>query len=123
MEITNYNKFCLLCKKVFATEKNLKRHISYAHKLCDPPAYVCDFCHTGFVRWDDYETHHSERLMKTFSRKTKKRKVKSANQSPPSEEVDMPEIVATAKNPEDKNLDIESIVNNCIKTAADEDNK
>jgi hypothetical protein len=31
--------------------------------------------------------------------------------------------VATAENPEDKNLDIESIVNNCIKTAADEDNK
>jgi hypothetical protein len=61
--------------------------------------------------------------MKTFSRKTKKRKVKSANQSPPSEEVNMPEIVATAENPEDKNLDIESIVNNCIKTAADEDNK
>ena len=71
----NHSTFCLLCNKEFASPRNLKRHANYAHKLCDTPAYVCNFCHTGFVRWEDYEQHHSHRLMKTFARKTKKRKV------------------------------------------------
>ena len=69
----NNSKFCLLCNKEFASTQNLKRHNNYAHKLCEPPAYVCNFCHTGFVNWDDYEHHHSQRLLKTFSRKKKKR--------------------------------------------------
>ena len=72
----DYSTFCLLCNKEFASPMNLKRHSNYAHKLCDAPAFVCNFCHTGFVKWEDYEQHHSQRLAKTFARKTKKRKVK-----------------------------------------------
>ena len=74
----NHSTFCLLCNKEFVSARNLKRHANYAHKLCETPAYVCNFCHTGFVRWEDYERHHSERLLKTFAKKTKKRKVKVA---------------------------------------------
>ena len=77
MKKSDYTTFCLLCSKAFASPRNLKRHTNYAHKLCEPPTYVCNFCHIGFARWDDYEKHHSERLMKTFARKTKKQKVKS----------------------------------------------
>ena len=77
MKKSDYTTFCLLCSKAFSSPKNLKRHTNYAHRLCEPPAYVCNFCHIGFARWDDYEKHHSERLMKTFAKKTKKRKVKS----------------------------------------------
>ena len=73
----DHSTFCLLCNKEFASPRNLKRHANYAHKLCEPPTYVCNFCHTGFVKWEDYEQHHNQRLMKTFGRKTKKRKVKT----------------------------------------------
>lgn len=79
MKKSDYSTFCLLCNKAFASPKNLKRHANYAHKLCDAPAFLCDFCHIGFVRWEDYEKHHSDRLLKTFARKTKKRKVKLVN--------------------------------------------
>ena len=104
--------FCLLCSKQFVSAKNLKRHANYAHKLCETPAYLCNFCHTGFVKWEDYEKHHSERLLKTFAKKTKKRKVKPAqplyileSDAPEEEEeeevkleVDLNDVVCTEDN-------------------------
>ena len=69
--------YCLLCAKHFVSSKNLKRHANYAHKLCEQPAYVCDQCHTGFCRYEDYEKHYSDRLLKIHSRKIKRRKLKA----------------------------------------------
>ena len=99
MKKSDYTTFCLLCSKAFASPRNLKRHTNYAHRLCEPPAYICNFCHIGFARWDDYEKHHSERLMKTFAKKTKKRKVKSVGRL---EEV--AETEAVAKPPQEIDL-------------------
>ena len=92
------SSFCLLCNKEFANPRNLKRHTNYAHKLCEAPTYVCNFCHTGFVNWDDYEKHHSNRLMKTFSRKTKKRKVKAVEMQIPLQQTEMAEPMETLPN-------------------------
>ena len=69
--------YCLLCAKHFVSSKNLKRHANYAHKLCEQPTYVCDQCHTGFCRYEDYEKHYSDRLLKIHSRKIKRRKLKA----------------------------------------------
>ena len=78
-----HSKFCILCNKEFASSQNLRRHNNYAHKLCEPPTYVCSFCNTGFVNWEDYEHHHNQRLLKTFSRKKKKRTTAAAAEVPP----------------------------------------
>ena len=108
MKKTDYTTFCLLCSKAFASARNLKRHTNYAHRLCEPPAYVCNFCHIGFARWDDYEKHHSERLMKTFARKTKKRKVKSVERLGEVAET------ATAEAVGSPSPEIDLIVNECL---------
>lgn len=90
MNKSDYATYCLLCNKAFANPRNLKRHANYAHKLCETPPYNCNFCNTGFLFWEDYEKHYSDRLLKTFARKTKKRKVKTEEIQPDNLIIDEP---------------------------------
>ena len=92
----NQATYCLLCAKHFVSAKNLKRHSNYAHKLCEPPAFVCDQCHTGFVHYEDYEKHHSDRLLKVFHRKTKRRNQKTAQAQAAKKVAVAPAAVAPA---------------------------
>jgi hypothetical protein len=64
---------CLVCDKGFASTKNLERHHNRMHKVCETPPYLCNFCHTGFLRWEDYQFHYNQRLIREHIKKSKKR--------------------------------------------------
>ena len=65
--------YCLLCQKQFASEKNLRRHHNRQHQVCTTPPYLCNFCHTGFQTFEEYKSHHSERLLRQHAKKSKKK--------------------------------------------------
>ena len=74
--MSDLQQFCVVCDKVFANSKNLERHHTRMHKVCEIPPYLCNFCHTGFLRWEDYQFHYNQRLIRQHVTKSKKRKQK-----------------------------------------------
>jgi transcription initiation factor TFIID subunit TAF12 len=72
-EYIPYNVYCFLCNKKFATKRNLKIHEERLHQVCKKPTFICNYCNTGFDHYSMFQDHHSARLKRTLSKKTRKR--------------------------------------------------
>ena len=72
-EYIPYDIYCFLCNKKFATKRNLKIHEERLHQVCKKPNFICNYCNTGFEHYNMYQDHHSARLKRTLSKKTRKR--------------------------------------------------
>ena len=72
-EYIPYDIYCFLCNKKFATKRNLKIHEERLHQVCKKPNFICNYCNTGFEHYNVYQDHHSARLKRTLSKKTRKR--------------------------------------------------
>ena len=73
VETIPYNIYCFLCSKKFASKRNLKIHEERLHQVCKKPTFICSHCNTGFEDYIMFQDHHSARLKRTLSKKTKKR--------------------------------------------------